>query len=340
MHEAPPNSFTIHQLASASDAATIAADVSTGLSSMPKFLLPKYFYDDLGSHLFEAICCLPEYYPTRIERQLLEKHTDALFNEISDNYSCNLRLIELGSGSADKTRIIIESVLRHQPVLEYLPIDISLSSIERSSKDLLLDYPQLTIEAYAADFFSALRALGESEPRNNQDGQRSVVIFLGTTIGNLDHDESLTLLSEMRRVLTVGDVALIGADLKKAPEIILAAYNDRLGVTACFNRNLLVRLNRELGAGFDPAKFEHKAEYNEVSGRVEMYLTSLEKQVVRIRNLDLDVNFFEGETIHTENSYKYDKQQLAQLAIKSGFRLTGMLTDDNQYYSLNIFTAE
>lgn len=340
MHEAPSNPFTMHQLISASDAATIAVDVRAGLSSTPKRLLPKYFYDDLGSYLFEAICCLPEYYPTRIEKLLLEKHTRAILNEVSDNYSYNLKLIELGSGSADKTRIIIESQLRHQPILKYVPIDISLSSIERGSKALLLDYPQLIVDAYVADYFSALRALGETTTRDSQERQRSVLIFLGSSIGNLDPSESLTLLGEIRQVLSDGDAVLIGADLKKPVEIVLPAYNDRLGVTACFNRNLLVRLNRELDANFDPAEFGHEALYNEASGRIEMYLISLKKQAVRIRNLDMEVNFFKGETIHTENSYKYDEQQLAQLAVKSGFRPAGMLTDDNHYYSLNIFTVE
>src|SRR6185503_14127400 len=207
---------------------------------------------------------------------------------------------EMGSGSASKTRLIIEAVLQRQSQLVFMPVDISRSAIESSSRILLQSYPRLTIDAYAADYFTGLAELGK-KPR-----KRTLALFLGSNISNFDLEEALRFLRALRSVLSEGDALLLGADLKKDPAVLEAAYNDALGVTSAFNLNVLARINRELGGTFDLHAFRHRAFYNEGAGRIEIYIESLLKQTIRIEKLDLEVQFVLDEPIHTENSYKYD----------------------------------
>lgn len=333
-----PNRLTIYRLNSSESQSSFAHDVSFGLTSNPKTLLPRYFYDNLGSRLFEAICCLPEYYVTRDESEIISERIEEIINESKIDDHGSVRLIELGSGSADKTRYVIESILRRNVELHYLPIDISSSSLERSSKELLLAYPQLRITAYAADYSSALGALQNTDTNESQ-ALRTVVLFFGSSIGNLDPAESRDLLRKVRMILSPGDSLLMGADLKKSTEILIPAYDDALGVTAAFNLNLLVRINRELGGNFDIAKFRHRALYNEEHGRIEMHLFSLVKQVVRISRISLEVTFEQDESLHTENSYKYNVEDLRELARLTGFHLNRTWYDKNQHFSSNLFTA-
>jgi L-histidine Nalpha-methyltransferase len=331
---APSNRLTIHRLSRAGGADEFAADVRQGLSARPKSLPPKYFYDDLGSKLFEAICRLPEYYLTRAESEILSRHAEAIV-EAADGPA---RLIELGSGSAEKTRYLIDALLQRQPELDYLPVDISDASLEASSLELLKTYTDLRITAYAADYFTALAALAEAG-KSKQSYRRTIALFLGSNIGNLDEDQSRDFLRAVRRVLDTGDALLLGADLKKSAATLLPAYDDALGVTAAFNLNLLARINRELGGNFDLSKFAHRAIYNDSRGRIEMHLASREPQSARIDAIALDVHFEAGETIHTENSYKFDAGQLAALAADTGFALRQTWRDQAEHFSFNLLTA-
>ena len=287
----------IHNLVKRDPLANLADDVRKGLSAHPKRFLPKYFYDQLGSQLFEAICLLPEYYLTRAENEILKRYAD----EIAASVDGQITLVEMGSGSASKTRLIIEALLRRQSQLLFMPVDISASALESSSRILLQSYPRARRSKLTLPTISAgLAELGK-KPRH-----RTLALFLGSNISNFDPDEALRFLRAMRSVLNKGDALLLGADLKKDPAILEAAYNDALGVTSAFNLNVLARINRELGGTFDLRAFKHRAFYNDATGRIEIYIQSLFNQRVRIEKLDLEVEFAAGELIHTENSYKYD----------------------------------
>ena len=329
-----PQRLIMYRLAHGGDSNAFASDVHSGLSSRPKVLPPKYFYDELGSALFEAICRLPEYYLTRAESELLGNYS----REIAGAIEGPVRLIELGSGSAEKTRYLIEAWLDRQPELHYLPIDISDVSLERSSAELLHSYPRLRITAYAADYFTALAALSGKE-ESKRGRERSVVLFLGSNIGNFNPEESRVFLREVRGMLRPGDAFLMGADLKKSRDILEPAYDDALGVTSAFNLNLLARINRELGGEFDIQSFQHRAVYNEPLGRVEMHLVSRAAQSVLIRGIGLEAKFEAGESIQTESSYKFDAEQLDSLARETGFSLEKSWFDRARSFSFNLFAA-
>jgi L-histidine Nalpha-methyltransferase len=319
----------IHNLVKRDPLAGLAEDVRKGLSAEQKRFLPKYFYDELGSQLFEAICLLPEYYLTRAENEILERYSDDIVASVDGQKT----LVEMGSGSASKTRLIIEALLRLQPELLFMPVDISATALESSSRILLQSYPQLSIEAYAADYFAGLAELGK-KPR-----ARTLALFLGSNISNFDLEEALRFLRAMRSVLQKDDALLLGADLKKDPAVLEAAYNDALGVTSAFNLNVLARINRELGGTFNLRTFRHSAFYNETIGRIEIYIESLANQQVRIEKLDLTVDFAEGELIHTENSYKYDRAGIEALASATGFKLSRTWLDSQERFSSNLLLA-
>jgi L-histidine Nalpha-methyltransferase len=321
--------LSIHNLVKRDPLTGLAEDVRKGLSAQPKRFLPKYFYDELGSQLFEAICLLPEYYLTRAENEILQRYAD----EIAASVPGHKTLVEMGSGSASKTRLIIEALLRSQPELLFMPVDISATALESSSRILLQSYPPLRIEAFAADYFAGLAELGK-KPRG-----RTLALFLGSNISNFDREEAHRFLRAMRSMLKQGDALLLGADLKKDPAILEAAYNDALGVTSAFNLNVLARINRELGGTFDLHAFRHCAFYNEAEGRIEIYIESLVKQTVRIEKLDLEVQFDDGELIHTENSYKYDLAGLASLAESTGFARAHTWFDSQERFSSNLLLA-
>jgi len=325
----PDGRLVIHSLVKRDPRTGLAEDVRSGLTAHPKRFLPKYFYDDLGSQLFDAICLLPEYYLTRAENEILEGYAD----EIAASVSGQKTLVEMGSGSASKTRLVIEALLREQSELLFIPVDISATALENSSRILLQSYPRLRIEAYAADYFAGLAELGKK-----QRGP-TLALFLGSNISNFDREEALRFLRAMRAVLKKGDALLLGADLKKDRAILEAAYNDALGVTAAFNLNVLARINRELGANFDLHKFRHKAFYNEAMGRIEIYIESLQAQKVFIESLNLEAEFSAGELIHTENSYKYDLSDIARLATTTGFTCTRTWLDSSGRFSSNLLFA-
>jgi dimethylhistidine N-methyltransferase len=319
----------IHNLVKRDPLTGLAEDVRKGLTAQPKRFLPKYFYDELGSQLFEAICLLPEYYLTRAENEILQKYSDQIISAVEGHKT----LVELGSGSASKTRLIIEALLRRQQELLFMPVDISATALESSSRILLQSYPRLTIEAYAADYFAGLAEL-RKKPR-----ARTLALFLGSNISNFDLEEALRFLRATRSMLNKGDALLLGADLKKDPAVLEAAYNDALGVTSAFNLNVLARINRELNGTFDLHNFRHRAFYNSEAGRIEIYIESLIDQRVRIEKLDLDVEFGAGELIHTENSYKYDMNGIRALAGQTGFELSRTWLDSQERFSSNLLLA-
>ncbi len=309
--------------------ATFADDVRDGLGTRPYALSPKYFYDDLGSALFEAICRLPEYYLTRIERDLLATYGPAIVAACGGP----LELLELGSGSALKTEIIIEAILASQRQLTFHPIDISADALITSSLGLLAAHERLRISAHAGDYFTLLQAgrLGTTGP--------VLALYLGSNIGNFAPAEAQLLLELLARALEPGAHLLIGYDLKKDASILEAAYNDPAGVTAAFNKNLLGRMNRELGAGFDLDAFEFRAIYDHARGAIDSYLVSDRRQTVRIAGAAIDVRFSVGETIHTESSYKFNREDIVALAARCGFRERTTYTDAGARYALTLLTV-
>ena len=306
----------------------LADDVRRGLTAPRKFLLPQYFYDALGSALFTAICELPEYYVTRAEAEILNAHAA----EIAEQFRPPVRLVELGSGSGAKTRILIEALLARQPELEYAPLDIDPHILELSARELMNSYARLRVTPLVGDFHDPARAITATDAR-------TIVLFLGSTIGNLDPDEAAALLTNVRSALRSGDALFLGADLRKPLDVLIPAYDDPLGVTAAFNKNILARINRELAANFDLSRFAHRALYDESRGRIEMHLVSLVAQRVHIGALNLDVDFAEGETIHTENSHKYDDATLHALATRSGFEVAKSWKDSRGWFADLLLTV-
>jgi dimethylhistidine N-methyltransferase len=319
----------IHDLAKRNGHAEFSRDIRDGLSATPKHLFPKYLYDGLGSRLFAAICELDEYYLTRAEDEILKDRAGEI---VSCLPNCET-LIELGSGSAEKTRRLIEALTRRRPDLLFIPVDISPSALAESSRGLLADYPNLRIEAYAADYFQALGAL------DNRGVNPVLVLFLGSNIGNFEPDQAIHFLRSIRRVLRPDDVLLLGADLKKDRQTLEAAYNDALGVTRAFIVNELERINRELDANFDLWAFGLRSSYNESLGRVEVYLESLRDQAVDVRALSLQIDVKAGERIHVENAYKFDHNGLESLGEQTGFRLERTWLDEQKRFSSNFFRA-
>ena len=328
--EASASRLVIHDLARRNGLAEFSQDIRNGLSSSPKHLFPKYLYDDLGSRLFEAICELDEYYLTRAEDEILKVQAEEIVRCVPN---CET-LIEMGSGSAEKTRHLIEAFMKQRGKLLFMPVDISATALSESSQALLGSYPNLRIDAYAADYYQALDALPDLGPNP------VLVLFLGSNIGNFEPDEARRFLRAIRRVLRPQDVLLLGADLKKDREALEAAYNDALGVTRAFLVNELGRINHELDANFDLWAFGLRSFYNEPLARVEVYLESLRAQTVDIRALGLKIELVSGERIHVENAYKYDAGTLSSIGAEAGFELERTWLDDRQRFSSNLFRAQ
>ena len=306
-----------------------ARDVAAGLRSSPKRLPCCYFYDALGSALFEAICQLPEYYLTRAEEAILRAHREEIVTVLPEA----VEVIELGSGSAVKTRILIEAILQRRQRLTYVPIDISGAMLEETARRLVRDYRGLTVRPIAAEYRDGLAHLRSlpAAPR--------LVLWLGSNIGNFERDDAASFLDDVRRVLAKGDRLLVGIDLRKEPTVLEAAYDDPTGVTAAFNRNLLSRINRELGGHFDVRAFTHRAVYDDVSGRVEMYLVSERTQRVAIDELDVEASFAAGEVILTEHCYKYSLAEIDTLAAAAGLWRARTWLDRENRFSVNLFES-
>jgi len=318
------NLARVVQLESLAEHSPFARDVLVGLSGRPKRLSPKYFYDEEGSRLFEAITALPEYYPTRTELSILREHAADIAQLIPPKSA----LIEFGSGSTRKVRILLDAA----PQIEaYVPVDISAEMLSQEAASLQRDHSRLRVLPLSADFTMPFRLPGAIA------GLARVGFFPGSTIGNFEPHDASTFLDHARRMLGRHGVLIIGVDLIKDANVLNAAYDDAAGVTARFNLNLLARINRELGADFDLDSFSHHAFYNAERRRIEMHLASRKRQKVRVAGRTIDFRI--GETIHTENSYKYSVESFGALARGSGWTPAALWTDAQNYFSVHALTV-
>ena len=305
-----------------------AAEVRAGLTRTDQKTLPcRYFYDDVGSALFEAITFLPEYGLTRADARVLEAHGAELIECLPPN----LIVAELGSGVGVKTRAILEP-LRERQVVVYYPIDVSPSSLSKCARELSALGAMLPIEA---SYLDGLRQVIE----RRAPGQTLLVLFLGSTIGNFLPEDAIDFLLAIRVILSPGDALLLGTDLVKSPDQMLLAYDDPAGITAAFNLNLLGRINRELDADFDLSQFEHLVKYDAESERIEIYLRSLEYQIVSIRGADLIVDFVPGETICTETCHKFTRERICDMARRTGFRIEAQWVDEEWPFAESLLIA-
>jgi L-histidine N-alpha-methyltransferase len=295
-------------------------DVRKGLTATPKELSPKYFYDERGSMLFEEITQLPEYYLTRSERALLEARVAAIVASVQP---CSL--VELGAGSATKTRIILDAMRRQGCAERYVPIDVSRDFLEATALQLTNDYPQMAIVPVVSDITEPFALPALAAP--------TLIVFLGSTIGNFPRDAAVGLLAHVAASMAPTDRFLLGADMRKDPDVIRRAYNDSRGITAAFNLNILERLNRELGATFPIDAFEHRATYSTDLHRVEMHLVAKRRHKVVIPEIG-EVTFVEGETIRTELSYKYDRESLDDILKAAGLIMEKWIPADDDSFAL------
>jgi L-histidine Nalpha-methyltransferase len=303
--------------------AALRADVLNGLTRTPKTLPPKWFYDALGSELFDRITELPEYYPTRAEREILLGRAA----EIAAASGART-LVELGSGSSDKTRHLLDAM----PELHaYVPVDVSESALRQAGEALVAERPGLEVHALIADFTAGIRLPETPGPR--------LVAFLGGTIGNLVPEERAAFLASVRALLAPGDALLLGTDLVKDEAVLVAAYDDAAGVTAAFNKNVLSVMNRELGADFDPGAFEHVALWDAEREWIEMRLRSRTAQTVKVPALDLAVDFAAGEELRTEVSAKFRREGVTAELATAGLDLTHWWTDEEGRFALSLSVA-
>lgn len=299
-------------------------DVVRGLSADAKYLDSKYFYDKEGDKLFTEIMACPEYYPTRCEMEIFSQQSAAI-SRLFRQYGEELELVELGAGDATKSIHLLRSLVEDRVNFTYYPIDISSNVIKQLEDKLPLALPGLQVKGLNGEYFEMLKLLG------NTAGKRKVVLFLGSNIGNIPSDGVVDFCKELRRYLNKGDLAFIGFDLKKDPRTILAAYNDKGGITRRFNLNLLYRINNELGADFDLSKFEHYPVYDPGTGTCKSYLVSLAEQRVCVGDTEC-FDFKEGEPIHTEISQKYAVAQTDELAAATGFKPVKHLFDSRHWF--------
>lgn len=303
-----------------------ARDVAQGLAAPRKTLPAKYFYDARGSQLYEQICALPEYYPYRAERDILATYAAEIYAAMG-----HLPLVEFGSGSAAKTRYLLTAYENAGRPFLYCPVDISPTALEEAAQKLLAEYSYLSIRAMHADF------AGDPGIIRTLRLDTKALAFFGSNLGNFTRDESLAFLQAIAAIMGPDDVFLLGIDLKKAPTLLVPAYDDAQGVTAEFNLNLLHRINRELGANFDVQSFEHVALYNREHGRIEMHLRSRVAQPVTIAQTAQTVYFAAGETIHTENAYKYSVADIRALGRRAQLALHRTWFDRQHYFLVGLF---
>jgi dimethylhistidine N-methyltransferase len=307
----------------ATDAMALA--VREGLSATPKRLPSWLLYDQIGSDLFEQITELPEYYLTRTERSILEMYA----SDILQRAGPALTLVELGSGTATKTCILIEELLRRQSRALFYPIDVSPSALDEAMRRLGRQFSSLRVNPIVADYTGGVPAL-------SRISGRKLVLYIGSSIGNFEPPDAVRILRRIRQTLRTGDALLLGADFAKSPKILLPAYNDSQSVTASFSKNILARLNRELEADFDLDQFRHVALWNRHDSRMEIYLESTAPQSVFVPALDLDLSFEAGERIHTENSYKYTDTMIESILRQSGFTLEKTWCDRRKWFGVHL----
>jgi dimethylhistidine N-methyltransferase len=319
------NLITAAPQVAAPESADFLADVIAGLSSNPRIIPCKYFYDERGAALFQRICELPEYYVTRTEIDILDRHR----TDIASQLGPSIELIGLGTGAGTKTRILIEAL--ENPAV-YIPVDISEKQLRQSTALFRKTFPELEILPVCADYLQPVAL-----PSPGRKPARNIVYFPGSTIGNFEPDEAVQFLRRVANVCRGGGGLLIGADLKKGRQVLEAAYNDSAGVTAEFNLNLLKRINRELGANFDLDQWRHRAIYNSNAGRIEMHLISRTDQFVHLN--EHKFHFRRDENIVTEFSYKYTPDQFAALAAQAGFKFVRIWTDQARLFGVFYFVS-
>ena len=308
---------------------TFAQEIHYGLSRDSKFISPKFFYDKKGSALFEKICGLPEYYPTRTEISILKNLQTQLPAFIDESF----RLVELGSGASIKTRLILDIFTKLQQSTQYFPIDIS-DILTESSEQLLLDYSSLYITGIVDTYDGGLQFL------KNYDAKKNFIVFFGSSFGNFSPVDGVNFLKKINATMKSGDLFLIGLDLVKDSKVLESAYNDSQGVTAQFNLNILSRINDELDADFNLSNFSHYCIYNKKDQRIEMYLKSLVNQSVIISKSNIIVDFKKDELIHTEYSHKYTLKQIPTLLEDAGFKINHIWVDEESLFSLTLVSKD
>jgi|SRR6185369_2549296 dimethylhistidine N-methyltransferase len=315
----------------------MAMDVAAGLSSRPKTLSPKYFYDAAGSDLFEQITRLPEYYLTATEHDILTRHASEMLTAAADGHidaspSDELTVLELGAGSAAKTLVILRELQNIQGRCCFVPIDVSHSALDEAVTRIGEELPGIEVRPEVLDYTESLAGIEKVEGRK-------LVLYIGSSIGNFEPFHAGALLRKVRSALNPGDALLLGTDMRKPEDVLLPAYDDQQGVTARFNKNILVHINRELHADFDLDTFQHRAVWNPNQSRIEMHLESLRTQVVNIEALGMNVHFARGETIHTENSYKFTMPMVEAIAINGGFTLERTWSDPRNWFTVHLLRA-
>lgn len=303
-----------------------AEDVRIGLSSSPKYLLSKYFYNQKGDKLFKQIMALDEYYITNSEFEIFNSSKEGFLKLFNPQNGLGFQIIEFGAGDGQKTKVLLKHFLKEAAKFKYIPIDISGNALKSLAEDLKNNFPQLEVDGIQDDYFKALKKL------NLEGNIRKVVLFLGSNIGNFPNGQAIDFLKKLSFNLSEDDLVMIGFDLKKDPSTILSAYDDKEGVTREFNLNLLERINQELGGKFDLNTFKHFPSYDPVSGALKSYIISRIRQTVRIEALDQEFNFLPWEPIATELSQKFNMVDVENLAIKSGFRIKENYYDSNSYF--------
>jgi dimethylhistidine N-methyltransferase len=304
-------------------------EVQRGLLGRPRSLPPWMFYDARGSRIFEQITELPEYYPTRTERNILANCCDAIIAAACPYKSDAVRLVELGAGTASKTSLLLDAAARLQSEVLYAPVDVSPDALDVACETIATSLPEVCLSPIVANYVT-------HPPQLESFDGTTLGLYIGSSIGNFEPEEARTILRNLRGQLQSGDALLLGVDMVKDEPTLVAAYDDRDGVTAEFNLNMLHRLNRELDADFDPETFRHRALWNTVQSRMEMHLESTRDQRVRIAAAQLDVYFKEGERIHTENSYKFTDATIRNLLRDGGFEIQQTWTDERGWYSLTL----
>ena len=304
-------------------------EVIQGLTDSPKYLSSKYFYDAIGDKLFQDIMAMPEYYLTNCEYEILATHKEQ-FRLLFDHQE-GFDLIELGAGDGKKTKLLLEHFNKQGTDFTYLPIDISQHVLDTLETAVHSELPGVNIRTQQGTYFEVLEQIATFNSR------KKVILFLGSNIGNLLHEQAVDFLKKIEAIMNDEDMLLIGFDQKKNPQTILDAYNDQTGITAAFNKNILSRINTELNGDFDLDQFLHWEVYDPETGTAKSYLVSKIAQHVSIKNLDLDIQFNAWETIHTEISQKYDDAVVTWLASEAGLQITHQLTDDRHYYKNYIF---
>jgi len=306
-------------------------EVEKGLADKQKHISPKFFYDKKGSKLFEEICDQPEYYLNRSESLILKRSVNEITNILREK---EISIIELGNGNSLKTRILLKPFLANLRKVCYFPIDVSLKTLQKSIKDLSKEYVNLEIYGICSDYVSGLTKINDFMKMKKNIPKNKLIIFLGSSIGNFDPKEAKNFLCSLKRYIRQEDALLIGIDLEKDKTILDKAYNDKMGITAKFNLNILARINRELDGEFNLSSFGHKSFYNIHKHRIEMHLESKLDQEVRVGAIKKTFHFKKGETIHTENSYKYSQNNLNELVKNAGLEMIQCFIDPKKQYTL------